>query len=88
LGDLKLKADSKIDVYLSTFKKLQLELIDQGERIPDDQLIGYILEGLPNHYEAFIQTIENDKEEVYEETSRNSSKSLREGGRRRDWTSI
>lgn len=57
LHNLKMKNSEHIDVYIARLKQLVLSLADMGSRMSNDELIYILFKGLPETYQATIDTL-------------------------------
>ncbi|KAM2672155.1 hypothetical protein EV1_007888 [Malus domestica] len=58
------KGDSSLTDYLNSIKEISDKLAAAGEPISEKDLVAYILSGLPDEYESFIDSIETRSEDV------------------------
>lgn len=57
LHNLKMKSAEHIDSYISRLKQLVLSLAEMGSRMSNDELIYILFKGLPETYQATIDTL-------------------------------
>ena len=57
LHTLKMKKSESIDSYFARIAEIKNQLGNVGEVIPDKELSIYIVRGLPNPWETFVQTV-------------------------------
>ncbi|KAM1309346.1 hypothetical protein ACFX2H_006050 [Malus domestica] len=58
------KGDSSMTNYLNSIKEITNKLVVVGEPISESDLVAYILFGLPDDYESFVDSIETRNESV------------------------
>ncbi|KAM1108383.1 hypothetical protein ACFX2B_004977 [Malus domestica] len=58
------KGDASMTEYLNTIKDISDKFAAAGESISDSDLVAYILAGLPDEYESFVDSIETRTESV------------------------
>ncbi|KAM1653674.1 hypothetical protein ACFX14_006240 [Malus domestica] len=58
------KGDSSMTDYLNSIKEITNKLVVVGEPISESDLVAYILFGLPDDYESFVDSIETINESV------------------------
>ena len=52
-----MKKSKSVDSYFSRIVEIRDQLGNVGEVVPDKELSIYILRGLPNTWESFVQTV-------------------------------
>ena len=57
LHTLKMKKSKSVDSYFARIAEIKNQLGNAGEVIPDKELSIYIVRGLPNSWETFVQTV-------------------------------
>lgn len=57
LHTLKMKKSESVDSYFARIAEIKNQLGNAGEVIPDKELSIYIVRGLPNSWETFVQTV-------------------------------
>ncbi|KAM1315705.1 hypothetical protein TB2_018869 [Malus domestica] len=58
------KGDSSLTDYFNSIKEIFDKLATAGEPISEKDLVAYILSGLPDEYESFVDSIETRSEDV------------------------
>ena len=57
LHTLKMKKSESVDSYFARIAEIKNQLGNVGEVIPDKELSNYIVRGLSNSWETFVQTV-------------------------------
>ncbi|CAN6704458.1 unnamed protein product [Malus baccata var. baccata] len=58
------KGDSSMTDFLNSIKEISDKLVATGEPLSECDLVAYILSGLPDEYESFVDSIETRNESV------------------------